>query len=137
MTATNLTLTADERAVRSVLDGVYVAWADNDPDAFVSPYGVEATAVHSGTVMENRSAIRTTLAAAFAGPLKGSRGIHDIQSVRFVGAETALVLSKAAILFDGHAEVAPESRTLDSWVLAKQNGTWRVEGFYNCPDEGA
>ncbi len=46
--------TTDESAVRAVLDAVYAAWADNDADAFVAPYAVDATAVHSGTVMVRR-----------------------------------------------------------------------------------
>ena len=132
--ATGLISTRDESAVHAVLDTVYAAWADNDADAFVVPYAVDATAVHSGTVMDDRDAIRATMAAMFDGPLKGSRGIYDVQRIRFVGSDTAIVLSKGAILFAGHAEPAPESRTLDGWVLCKHDGTWRVEAFHNCPE---
>jgi uncharacterized protein (TIGR02246 family) len=135
MTATKLISTKDESAVRAVLDAVYAAWADNDADAFVAPYAAAATAVHSGTVMEDRDAIRATMATVFDGPLKGSRGIHDVQRIRFVGADTAIVLSKGAILFAAQSEPAAESRTLDGWVLCKQDGTWRVEAFHNCPED--
>jgi uncharacterized protein (TIGR02246 family) len=132
MTATNPTSTTDEPAVLAVLDAVYAAWVDNDADAFVAPYARDATAVHTGTVMPNRDAVRATMAAGFAGPLKGSAGIHEVQSVRFVGADTALVLSRGAIRFAGQDELT--SRTLDGWVLGKRNGTWRVEAFHNCPE---
>lgn len=135
--ATELISTKDESAVHAVLDSVYAAWADNDADAFVAPYATDATAVHSGTVMEDRDAIRATIAAMFDGPLKGSRGIHDVQRIRFVGADTAIVLSKGAILFAGQTEPTAESRTLDGWVLSKQQGTWRVEAFHNCPEVAA
>ena len=134
MTTTSLISTDDEVAVRAGLDAVYAAWADNDSDAFVAPYTPGATAVHSGTVMENRDAIRVTMATVFDGPLKGSKGIHDVQKIRFVGADTAVVLSSGAILFAGQAEAAPESRTLDGWVLCKHDGDWRVEAFHNCPE---
>jgi uncharacterized protein (TIGR02246 family) len=93
--------------------------------------------VHSGVVMENRDAIRATMEAGFDGPLRGSRGTYDVQRTRFVGAETAIVLSKGAILLAGQAEPAAESRTLDGWVLCRQDGTWLVEAFHNCPDVGA
>jgi uncharacterized protein (TIGR02246 family) len=134
MTDPSLISTKDESAVRAVLDAVYAAWADNDAEAFVAPYASDATAVHSGTVMEDRDAIRVTMTSVFAGPLEGSRGIHDVQSIRFVGVDTAIVLSKGAILFAGQAEPAVESRTLDGWVLCKQDGAWRVEAFHNCPE---
>jgi uncharacterized protein (TIGR02246 family) len=134
MTATTTTSTTDERAVRAVLDAVYTAWAENDADAFVAPYHPDATAVHTGTVMPNRDAIRATMSAGFAGPLKGSEGIHEVQSVRFVGADTAIVLSRGAIRFAGQDEPAPGSRTLDGWVLCHQDGGWRVEAFHNSPE---
>ena len=73
-----------------------VLQADNDADAFVAPYAPDATAVHTGTVMPDRDAIRATMVAGFAGPLQGSEGIHEVQSVRFVGADTAIVLSRVA-----------------------------------------
>jgi uncharacterized protein (TIGR02246 family) len=134
MSATELIATGDANAVRAVLDEVYEAWADNDPDAFVAPYAADATAVHTGVYMPNRDAIRATIAAVFAGELKGSRGVHEVQGIRFVGADTAIVLSKGSIVFAGQAEAAPESRTLDGWVLCKHDGRWRVEAFHNCTD---
>lgn len=137
MAATKLIFTTDESAVRSVLDAVYAAWADNDADAFVAPYATDATAVHSGIVMQDRDAIRATMATVFTAELKGSRGIHDVQSIRFVGTDTAIVLSKGAILLAGQAEPAAQSRTLDGWVLSRQDGAWRVEAFHNCPDDAA
>ena len=119
MTATSLISTNDEVAVRAVLHAVYTAWADNDADAFVAPYMPGATAVHSGTVMEGRDAIRVTMATVFGGPLKGSKGIHDVQKIRIVGGDTAVVLSKGAILFAGQAE--PASREQDAgWLGAVQ-----------------
>lgn len=137
MTGGSLIFTQDEVAVRGVLDAVYAAWADNDADAFVAPYMPSATAVHSGTVMEDRDAIRVTMATVFDGPLKGSKGIHDVQKIRFIGADTAVVLSTGAILFAGQAEPSPESRTLDGWVLCKHDRGWRVEAFHNCPEIAA
>ncbi len=137
MTAAELIATEDASAVRAVLDGVYAAWADNDADAFVAPYAAEATAVHTGVYMPSRDAIRATLAALFAGELRGSRGVHEVQGIRFVGADTAIVLSKGSIVFAGQAEAAPESRTLDGWVLCRHDGGWRVEAFHNCGDSAA
>jgi uncharacterized protein (TIGR02246 family) len=137
MTATELTATDDARAVRAVLDEVYAAWANNDPDAFVAPYAADATAVHTGAYMPNRDAIRATIAAVLAGELRGSRGVHEVQSIRFIGADTAIVLSKGAIVFPGQAEAAPESRTLDGWVLRRHDAEWRVEAFHNCAENPA
>jgi len=127
----------DENAVRALLDGVYAAWAANDADAFVAEYAPHANAVHSGYYMENRDAIRATIAYEFAGRLKDSRAVHEVQSVRFIGTDAAIVLSKASIVFAGQSEPAPESRTLDTWVLSKQDAAWNVERFHNCAEIAA
>ena len=134
MSTTKVNLATEETAVRAAIEAVYDAWAKNDPDAFVAPYSPSATAIHSGAVMGNRDAIRTTIAAAFAGPIKGSRAVHEIQSIRFVREDTAIVLGEASVILAGEVTAAPETRTLDSWVLCKNDGHWRVEAFHNCPE---
>lgn len=134
--ATQAAVTEDG-AVRAVLDEVYTAWADNDADAFVAPYAVQATAVLPGAYLPGKDAIRAAMVAAFAGPLKGSRAIYEVQGIRFPAADTAIVISKGAVLLAGHAAPVAESRSVDTWVLSKRDGTWRVEAFHNCPENAA
>jgi uncharacterized protein (TIGR02246 family) len=136
MTSSNTTslLAGQDRAVRAVLDGVYAAWADNDADAFVASYAADATALLPGSYLQNKEAIHATMTAVFAGPLKGSRGVHEVQSIRFPGAGTAVVISKGAIVLAGETEPRSENRALETWVLSQQDGTWRVIAFHNCPE---
>lgn len=126
-------LVDDDRAVRAVLDGVYAAWADNDADAFVAGYAEDAIAVLPGTYLPNKDAIRANMEKAFAGPLKGSRAVHEVQNVRFVGAETAVVINKGAVLLAGQTEPAAEARALETWILSRQGGTWYITALHNCP----
>ncbi len=77
------------------------------------------------------------MVAAFAGPLKGWRAIYEVQGIRFPAADTAIVISKGAVLLAGHAALVAESRSVDTWVLSKGDGTWRVEAFHNCPENAA
>jgi uncharacterized protein (TIGR02246 family) len=135
MTSNNATsvLVHDESAVRAVLDGVYAAWVANDADAFVAGYAEDATAVLPGTYLPDKDAIRANMRQAFAGPLKGSSAVHEVQSIRFVGAQTAVVLSKGAVLLAGQTEPAAQSRALETWILSRQDGTWHVKAFHNCP----
>jgi uncharacterized protein (TIGR02246 family) len=137
MTSDNAGSIQADRAVRAVLDAVYAAWADNDADAFVAPYAEDATALLPGTYLQNKDAIRATMAAAFTGPLKGSMAIHDVQSIRFLGTGTAIVISTGAVLMAGQTEPAAETRSLETWVLSRHNGNWRVEAFHNCPENAS
>jgi uncharacterized protein (TIGR02246 family) len=130
----NAATTREGRAVAAVLDEVYAAWAAGDAEAFVAPYREHATAVLPGSYLRDRSAIRGAMAEAFAGPLKGSTGVHQVQSIRFPAAEMAIVISKSGIQFAGQASPAPETRSVDTWLLARPDGSWRVEAFHNCPE---
>ena len=132
----NSPTTCDGRAVAAVLDEVYAAWAAGDADVFVAPYSEHATAVLPGSYLRDRSAIRATMAEVFAGPLKGSAGVHQVQSIRFPAAEMAIVISKGGIQFAGQASPAPETRSVDTWLLSRPDGSWRVEAFHNCPEAG-
>jgi uncharacterized protein (TIGR02246 family) len=137
MTSNNASLVEADRAVRAVLDEVYAAWAANDADAFVAPYAETATAVLPGTYLPDRQAIRATMATLFAGELNGSKGLHEVQTIRFVGTDVAVVISKGAMLLTGQTEPDAANRALETWVLPRQAATWRVQAFCNCPEHPA
>ena len=88
----------DERAVLDVIHGVYAAWAKNDADAFAALYTEHATVVQPGGVYKkNRGDVRTSIAQAFAGPLKGSTVIDEPTQVRLLGDDAAVVISEAGL----------------------------------------
>lgn len=133
MTSSNATSVQDSKAVRSVLDEVYAALADNDADAFVASYSDEAVATFSGRRQPSREAICTTMANGFAGQLSGSRGIIEIDSIRFISADAAIALSRSALLFPGETEVPTERWVWETWTLSSQNGKWLVQAYHSCP----
>ena len=127
------TRTADEAAVRAVLDDSYRAWAAGDADGMVAAYAEDASAVMPGSLRDGREAIRASMAAAFAGPLKGT-STHDRQlSIRFLGDDAAVVLSESGILFPGQSQVPGESRVHATWVLQRRDGRWLVAAYHNSP----
>jgi uncharacterized protein (TIGR02246 family) len=126
------TTEADDTAVRATLDQVYAAWAANDADAFVAPYAEDATAVLPGAFLPDREAIWACMADVFAGPLKGSAARHEVRSIRYAGPGVAIVIGTGAVLLAGQAE--PEPASVETWVLSRQDGTWRVRAFQNSPE---
>jgi len=126
-----------DRSVRGVLAEVYAAWAANDADAFVQPYADTATAILPGSYLRGRQAIRAAMAALFASHLKGSKAVHEVQDIRFAGADVAIVTSKGAVVLAGQAEPDAASRSLETWVLSRDGGSWRVQAFHNCPQQAA
>ncbi len=120
-------------SILSVLQAVYDAWAAGDADAFAELYTDDATVVQPGINKRNRCDIRTTMAAGFAGPLKGSRVLDEPQSVRFLGSDTAVVITEGGVLMAGQSELPAERRVRATWVLTKQNEQWYVGAYQNSP----
>ncbi len=121
---------ADRQAVLDVLKGVYEAWEANDAEAFVADYLDDASVVQPGVYKKDRQEIQSTMAGAFAGPLKGSRVIDHPQDVRFPNEDTAIVISEGGIVFPGQNAVASEGTVRATWVLAKRDGRWCVAAYH-------
>jgi hypothetical protein len=39
------------------------------------------------------------------------------------------------VLLAGQAEPDAASRALETWVPSRQDGTWRVQAYHNCPEQ--
>lgn len=123
--------TEDEAAIRAVLDESYRAWAAGDAAGMVADYTCDATAIMPGSLRNGRDAIRDSMAQAFAGPLKNTSTYNKQLSLRFIGDDTAIVVSESGILFPGQTEVLDTGKVNATWVLAKQDGSWRIAAYHN------
>jgi uncharacterized protein (TIGR02246 family) len=123
----------DRQAVLAVIQALYAAWEANDADEFVAEYLEDATVVQPGVYKRNRQEIRTTMAALFGGPLKGSRVIDTPQDVRFVSEETAIMVSEGGIVFPGETSCPADRMVRATWVVSKRDGHWFVAAYHNSP----
>jgi uncharacterized protein (TIGR02246 family) len=98
MTTRNATTpgTSQDSAIRDVFLQTSRAWADGDTEAFAAWYTPDATVILPGVYLAGQDAIREAMAAAFAGPLKNTRRIHRVQSIRFTDPGTAIVITEAS-----------------------------------------
>jgi uncharacterized protein (TIGR02246 family) len=124
---------AERRAVLDVLDRGYEAWVANDAETFAACYLEDASVVQPGIYKKDRAEIQTTMAAGFAGRLKGSRVVDHPQDVRFLSDETAIVVSEGGVVFSGQDGVPSDGLVRATWVLAKRDGNWYVAAYHNSP----
>ncbi|MFC4054688.1 SgcJ/EcaC family oxidoreductase [Actinomadura syzygii] len=125
-------MNSTESELRAMFDKMYKAWADGDAAAFADHYTDDATVVMPGVFHQGRDAVRESMAAGFAGPLKGSSAVDEPQDVRVHG-DTAVIVSRAGILMAGASEVPAEGERLATWVLSKRDGRWLVSAYSNTP----
>jgi uncharacterized protein (TIGR02246 family) len=116
----------------AVLHQLYAAWEANDADAFAALYTPDATVIRPGSFSNGREEIRASMAAAFAGPMKGSRGIDTPHSVRLAGGDTAIVVSVAGILMAGETDLPPDRYRRATWTLTRDHGQWLIAAYHNC-----
>jgi uncharacterized protein (TIGR02246 family) len=135
MTSTTTTAgsDADRQAVLEPLAALYRAWEANDAEAFVADYTDDASVIQPGVYEKDREQIRTAMAAAFAGPLNGSRVASRPLNVRFLTGDTAIVVSEDGIIFPGQDAVASERLVRATWVLVRRDGGWRIANYHNSP----
>jgi len=124
---------ADRQAVLDVLARLYQAWEAGDAEAFVADYTEDATVVQPGVYKKDREEIRATMAAAFAGPLSGSRATDHPSAIRFLTYDTAIVISEGGIIFPGQDAVASEGMVRATWALVRHDGGWRIASYHNSP----
>jgi uncharacterized protein (TIGR02246 family) len=119
--------------IRAVFSEVSQAWTDGDADAFAGRYAEDATVIFPGTYLPGQDAIRAAMAAAFAGPLKGSRRIHDLRAIRFPGDRTAVVISDSATVLAGEPGTAADRPERVTWLLSRRDSRWLIEAYHSSP----
>jgi uncharacterized protein (TIGR02246 family) len=103
-------------------------FAANDADAYVTAYADTVSCVMPGAYLLNRTALHTAMRQLFGGPLAGARGTFDVQSIRYLGSEVAVVISRGVVL------LAAEP-WMDTWVLSRDGDSWQVASFHSCPEQ--
>jgi uncharacterized protein (TIGR02246 family) len=128
-----------EKEVLGVPLRLVAAWAENDARGVADVFIEDGILILPGDVYKkSREEIRNFMAAAYAGPFKGSGVTGRPVDVRFVNDNLALLRTHGGILAEGETEIAPELAVRSTWVCVKQNGEWKLAAYQNSPrGEGA
>jgi uncharacterized protein (TIGR02246 family) len=130
--------THDEAAVRSVVDGIRAAWADNDGDAFADAYTEDASLILSGDrYLSGREMIRKVVTQQFSTAHLGTTLLQDIVDLRFIGPGSAVAITEGGVLAPGEVQPAPARAIRATWVLSKQDGKWFIAAYQNTRNEDA
>jgi uncharacterized protein (TIGR02246 family) len=108
------------------------AWALMDAARFAACYADDATVIGPGIYLRGKDDIDRSMAAAFTGPLRGSLRPHSARSVRFLSADTAVVVTESATVFPGEAETPADRQHLVTWILTRHDDRWLVEANHIC-----
>jgi uncharacterized protein (TIGR02246 family) len=114
---------ADEAAIRNILDARNAAYNNHDAKALAAAYAPDADLVTgTGRVVSGRAAIERNYAESFAGVDKNAVVKTESAKVRFLTADTAILDLEGVTT--GRADGT--LKTHATWVYVKRNGGWAV-----------
>lgn len=123
-----------EKAALGVPLRLVAAWAKNDASGIADAFTEDGTMILPGDVYKKgRGEIRAFMAAAYAGPFKGTGVTGTPVDVRFVTDDVALLRTHGGILAPGQTEIAEELAVRSTWVVVKKDGEWLLAGYQNSP----
>jgi uncharacterized protein (TIGR02246 family) len=123
----------DAAAIAGVPQAIIAAWGAHDADAFAAQFTEDASMVLPGSHVTGRDAVRKYMAAGFAGPYKGTQVVGEPRSMRALGPGSAVVVTLGGVRSKQATELTEAQQVFATWVLAKQDGTWRIAAYHNGP----
>ena len=122
---------AADTQVRSVLAKLMTAWAAGDAVQFSLPFSEDADFIFFfGARVRGRKAIAEAHQQAFSGPLKGTRVVLDLQSVREVASGVLLVHTLGKVVRPDTAADSPPT-SIQTFLMVARNGNLSIEAFQN------
>lgn len=123
-----------EKEALSVPLRLVAAWARNDADAVAQVFTEDGILILPGDVLKRgRDEIRQFMAAAYAGPFKGTGVTGAPVDVRFASEDVALLRTHGGILAAGETDIADELAVRSTWVCVKRDGEWQLASYQNSP----
>lgn len=63
--------------------------------------------------------------------MKGTRLVGEVQRVRFLGPDAAVIHAAGSTVMRSKSEPSPERESIQTLVAARRDGEWRLVAFHN------
>jgi uncharacterized protein (TIGR02246 family) len=132
MANATMTNATGETAIRALFWQIIDGWNQGSGEQFAAPYAEDADHVgFDGTHLKGRSQIASFHQQLFDTWVKGSRLVGKVRSVRFLTPDVALLHAVGGTVMAGQTDLAPERNSVQTLVIVRQNGEWRIAAFQN------
>lgn len=124
--------TTDEQTIHRLFQQLFAAWGAGDTNAYSALFSADADYIaFDGVNQKGRAAIIASHQPLFDKWLKGSRLTGQIDNLRFLTPDVALIHASGSILDHGRSTPAPERTSAQTLVAQKFDGSWRFVAFHN------
>jgi uncharacterized protein (TIGR02246 family) len=133
MTQSPSTNRADEAAIRAIPQQMAEAWNQGHIETFAAPFTESAEFVEfEGTHLKGRQAIAEFHQQIYDKGAKGMRLKIEVKFVHFLDPQLAVMHTVAKAILPGQTEPSPSRDSMESFVVRKEDGEWRIEAFQNA-----
>ena len=123
---------ADEAAVRDLYRQLMDGWNRGSGEAFAAVFTEDGDLVaFDGTRFKGRKEIAPFHQQLFDKWLKGSRLVGQVEDVRFLSPDVAVMHAVGGTVMPGKTEPSPERESIQTLVATRQGGEWRFAAFQN------
>lgn len=122
----------DEAAVRVLYTQLMDGWNKDSGEDFSAPFAEDGHLVaFDGTHFKSRDEIVSFHQPLFDKWLKGTRLVGEVESVRFLSPDVALMHALGGTVMRGKSQPSPERDSIQTLVAIKCDGEWRLAAFQN------
>jgi uncharacterized protein (TIGR02246 family) len=123
---------ADEAAVCELYQQLMDGWNRGSGDAFAAVFTEDGDLVaFDGTHFKGRKEIAPFHQQLFDKWMKGSRLVGQVEHVRFLSPDVALLHAVGGTVMRDKTGPSPERDSIQTLVTTRQNGEWRLAAFQN------
>ncbi|MEV0899229.1 SgcJ/EcaC family oxidoreductase [Actinoplanes sp. NPDC049802] len=115
---------------------VRAAWESNDADAFADMFVDNGSMLVGDLQLTDREQIRSYMAEAFSGSLRGTRLTEEHLEIRLLTDSVAVAVTDGGIIPAGGDSVAADDKVRGTWVIVKTGGDWRIVSRQTSPIKG-
>ena len=125
---------ADEAAIRKVVQQVQDGWNAHDAKTHATAFAPDADyVVVNGVHDKGRETIEKRHTELFTGIYKNSRNVATIKSIRFLRPDVAVVHNEWNLLHDVSDSETRKGHAMNTMVLTKEKGKWSIAAYQNTP----
>jgi len=119
--------------IAAVPGRLVAAWAAHDAEAFSQLFISDGTLILPGVYKKGRDEIREFMTAGYAGPYKGTSVTGTPLDMKPLGTRAVALVTVGGVIGAGEKELSSKQAIRASWILVKDDDTWRLAVYQNSP----
>jgi uncharacterized protein (TIGR02246 family) len=122
----------DEVLIRTLFQNLLNSWGSGDGYAYANQFTPDSDYVaFDGTHRKGREENAAAHQQLFDTWLKGTRLTGQVEGIRFLNSEIAIVHAVGGMLMTKHS-TQPKRQSIQTLIAIKNDGSWRFTAFHNC-----